>query len=802
MIQGKLVAKSSQVILHSSHLKISSAKINGHDASITIDNEIQQITLQLGQDITDYQIRLDIAYSGFITERMEGIYPSSYEENGEKKVIISTQFESTHAREAFPCIDEPAAKATFDVKLESPKRLSTVLGNTPIAHQSVKKNRLETRFETSPVMSSYLLAFAIGDLSVLSGKTNKGTEVNVFATHQNADRLLFSLDVGIRCLEFYEDYFGIDYPLPKLDMIAIPEFASGAMENWGLVTYRETAMLFDETDSSLPTKRRVIEVIAHELAHQWFGNLVTMQWWDDLWLNESFATFMASECEDALFPNLGFSEMFLESEVFTALHADANSKTTSIYAELEDPRDINEHFDPAITYSKGASVLRMLHNFIGEKAFKAGLRNYLEANKYDNAVGDDLWQALNKASNKPVDEFMNVWIHKPGYPLITVEKNTLSQSRFYLNPNEREQNSDQTLWPLSIKSKSDDIYFDTKSTNFTNNNQLLNSGKYGVYRIKYPESALSKFSGQVRNFDIDDVDAMGLLDDVFALVRAGLVSTDVGLDLAKSFGARTNNEVWNVVATGVGSVQAVFESDSIRNQFDQYIQQLIDTQYVRLGWEASEGESPFDTLLRPIIIGMAARYRHPDAITVAHNLFEDFLSKDTFIDPNLRAIVYSAAARVGGSEVFDKLLELHNETTAAEEKRRLANALCSFEDTTQIKRAIDLIRTDKVRIQEAISWVFVLYTNRHARDLIWEWEKENWDWIIELFSGGHLYSYFVMGLASFSDIDKADEIERFFADQDLTGIKRSLEQSLEQIRTKAAWKQRDESAVRKYLDNI
>ena len=444
----------------------------------------------------------------------------------------------------------------------------------------------------------------------------------------------------------------------------------------------------------------------------------------------------------------------------------------------------------------------MLHNFIGEKAFKAGLSKYLEANKYDNAVGDDLWRSLNQASNKPVDQFMDVWINKPGYPLITVGKNTLSQTRFYLNPSERELSSDQSLWPLSIKSKSDDIYFDTKSTDFKDSSQLLNTGKYGVYRINYPASTLSKFSTQVKNFEISDVDAMGLLDDVFALVRAGLVSTDIGLDLAKSYSGRSNNEVWNVVATGVGSVQAVFESDSIRNQFDQYIQQLIDTQYVRLGWEASEGESPFDTLLRPIIVGMAARYRHPDAITKAHNLFEDFVTKDTFIDPNLRGIVYSAAARVGGSEVFDKLLKLHNETTAAEEKRRFAGALCCFEDTTQIKRAIDLIHTDKVRIQEAISWVFGLYSNRHARDLIWEWEKENWDWIIELFSGGHLYSYFVMGLASFSDNDKADEIERFFADQDLTGIKRSLEQSLEQVRTKAAWKSRDESAVRKYLDSI
>nr|MBP6042213.1 aminopeptidase [Candidatus Saccharibacteria bacterium] len=437
-IEGVASKKTDVIYMHLNGPKITSAKINGNTVESSADTDSQELSLKLDTEINQGEpATIEIEFESELTTNMEGLYPSSYQEDGQTKTIISSQFESTHAREAFPCIDEPAAKATYDLSLETPNA-KTILGNTPIKSQSADGERLTTVFETTPKMSSYLLAFVVGDLARLSGKTKRGVEVNVFAIPDNANQLPFSLEVAIKSLDWYENYFGIDYPLPKLDMVAIPEFASGAMENWGLVTYRETAMLFDETKSSLAGKRRVIEVITHELAHQWFGNLVTMNWWDDLWLNESFATFMAFYSSNEIFPGLGIEDAFMEDDYFPALHADSNSKTTSIYAPLEDPKDINEHFDPAITYGKGAVVLRMLHNYIGNDDFRSGLHNYLDSKQYANAVGDDLWNALAKSSGKPVDTFMLAWIKQPGHPVVTVSEDSLEQTRFFASPKERE----------------------------------------------------------------------------------------------------------------------------------------------------------------------------------------------------------------------------------------------------------------------------------------------------------------------------------------------------------------------------
>jgi len=798
-ITGTVVQDTNKLYLHFNGPTITKAEFNGRTIETSANQEAQEITLNLPEKVTARtEIKLNFSFEGPLSETMEGIYRSAYMEKNKDKIIVSTQFESTHAREVFPCVDEPLAKATFDLKLNTPK-VPTIIANTPIKSSDEKDGRLVTTFETTPVMSTYLLAFVIGDLSKLTGKTSSDVEVNVFATHENQSRLPFSLDVAIKCLDFFEDYFGIKYPLAKLDMVAIPEFASGAMENWGLVTYRETAMLFDDANSSLTTKRRVIEVITHELAHQWFGNLVTMEWWDDLWLNESFATFMSFMCSNALFPELGFDELFMEEEFFPALHADSNSHTTAIYAPLEDPRDINEHFDPAITYGKGAAVLRMLHNYIGGKSFRTGLSQYLESKQYANAVGADLWRALTKSSGKPVDEFMQKWIKQPGYPLVKVTNEEVAQSRYYESPLIDQPNTDST-WPVDLSHSSNDgLFIDGHSLALSKPvTDKLNRGQFGVYRVLYSNDRIKNLAKQVSQPDWSNVDRMGLLDDTHSLAKAGILSTDLLLNLLSNYKGVANNAVWDVVSGSLSSTVAVFGDEALRPKFNHFGQNLLSAQYERLSWEQKPNESPFDTLLRPIIIGMASKYRNSDAIKTANQLFVN----NTDINPNLRGIVYSTVARDGNEQIFDSLLKLHNQTNLSEEKRRFAGALCSFEDEAMIKRAIKLIRSEHVRIQEVISWVFGLYQNRYSRDLIWQWQKDNWDWIHKTFGRGHLYSYFAMGLGAFNDDKIIDDIEEFFADKSLTGIKRTLEQSLEQIRIKSAWRQRDYNSVAKFLTDI
>ena len=795
-ISGSIAKSTNVIYLHLNGPEVIKACVDGQEVQTSIDKDSQELSLLLPEEIiAGQQVVIEISFKSVLTTNMEGLYPSSYQENGQTKTLISSQFESTHAREAFPCVDEPAAKATFNLTLVTPQ-VKTILGNTPIKDQSILGGRVTTAFETTPKMSSYLVAIVVGDLAKLSGKTARGIEVNVFAIPNSASQLPFSLDVAIKSIDWYENYFGIDYPLPKLDMVAIPDFASGAMENWGLVTYRETAMLFDESKSSLAGKRRVIEVIAHELAHQWFGNLVTMNWWDDLWLNESFATFMAFYSCNEIFPELGFDESFMEDEYFPALHADCNSKTTSIYAPLEDPKDINEHFDPAITYGKGAAVLRMLHNYIGNDDFRSGLHNYLDSKQYANAVGDDLWNALAKTSGKPVDSFMRAWVKQSGHPIVTVTDDSLEQTRFFASPKERANSKDDNVWPIALEDK----FFDQSKTGYRLDKLKLNIDQYGIYRVKYSEAQMAKLVENINSDKLSDLDRMGLVDDAFALSRAGLLTTDKALELTQQYNEITNNTVWDVVAGGLGNVSATFGDDELRPKIDKYVQNLIQTQYDRIGWQASAIDSAFDTMLRNIIIALAVKHRLPDAVTKASELFNKYIDKSEQIDPNLRGIVYSAVARDGGVDLFDKIFEKYRNEQMAEEKRRLAGALCSFKDKHAIEKALTLIKSDDVRQQDVVSWVFGLFGNRHSRDAVWQWQQDNWDWIESSFGSGHLYSYFVMGVGAFNDEAKAKEVEAFFDGKDKTGINRSLEQSLEQIRTKAAWKVRDSEVVRSFFD--
>ena len=795
-ISGSIAKSTNVIYLHLNGPEVIKACVDGQEVQTSIDKDSQELSLLLPEEIiAGQQVVIEISFKSVLTTNMEGLYPSSYQENGQTKTLISSQFESTHAREAFPCVDEPAAKATFNLTLVTPQ-VKTILGNTPIKDQSILGGRVTTAFETTPKMSSYLVAIVVGDLAKLSGKTARGIEVNVFAIPNSASQLPFSLDVAIKSIDWYENYFGIDYPLPKLDMVAIPDFASGAMENWGLVTYRETAMLFDESKSSLAGKRRVIEVIAHELAHQWFGNLVTMNWWDDLWLNESFATFMAFYSCNEIFPELGFDESFMEDEYFPALHADCNSKTTSIYAPLEDPKDINEHFDPAITYGKGAAVLRMLHNYIGNDDFRSGLHNYLDSKQYANAVGDDLWNALAKTSGKPVDSFMRAWVKQSGHPIVTVTDDSLEQTRFFASPKERANSKDDNVWPIALEDK----FFDQSKTGYRLDKLKLNIDQYGIYRVKYSEAQMAKLVENINSDKLSDLDRMGLVDDAFALSRAGLLTTDKALELTQQYNEITNNTVWDVVAGGLGNVSATFGDDELRPKIDKYVQNLIQTQYDRIGWQASAIDSAFDTMLRNIIIALAVKHRLPDAVTKASELFNKYIDNSEQIDPNLRGIVYSAVARDGGVDLFDKIFEKYRNEQMAEEKRRLAGALCSFKDKHAIEKALTLIKSDDVRQQDVVSWVFGLFGNRHSRDAVWQWQQDNWDWIESSFGSGHLYSYFVMGVGAFNDEAKAKEVEAFFDGKDKTGINRSLEQSLEQIRTKAAWKVRDSEVVRSFFD--
>ena len=425
IISGKSTGES--ISLHSKELTIHSALIDNRPAEFSHD-EFDELRLSR-PELSSGQHTVRVEFSGTITDAMHGLYPCYFTHDGVKKQLFATQFESHHAREVFPCVDEPAAKATYDVTLVTAPGL-TVLGNMPVTKSSEQDSALTTTFATTPRMSSYLLAFVVGELHKKTARTTSGVEVNVWATPaQSEETLDFALDIATRSIDFYNEYFGVPYPLPKSDHVALPDFSSGAMENWGLITYRESCLLADPKLTPESSKRFIATVIAHELSHQWFGNLVTMQWWNDLWLNESFANMMEYVAVDALHPEWRMWEDFATSEVTAALRRDSLDGVQPVQADVNHPDEISTLFDPAIVYAKGGRLLVMVRRLIGEEAFRAGLKSYFEKFAYQNTVGNDLWQELETASGQPIVDLMNTWISQPGLPIVQVEQNNSGEQQ-------------------------------------------------------------------------------------------------------------------------------------------------------------------------------------------------------------------------------------------------------------------------------------------------------------------------------------------------------------------------------------
>ena len=407
-------------------LNITAVKVNNEAVDFNVDDQAETVAVNCGQT---GETTVEIEFDAQLTDTMMGIYPSYYEVNGEKKQIIGTQFESTAARQAFPCIDEPEAKATWDLAIKyDEKPGETILANMP---EKECKDGVHY-FETTKRMSSYLIAFAFGEMVSKHTKTDDGIKIGVYASPAHKeDELDFALDITKNALEFYEKYYETPYPLPHSWQLGLPDFSAGAMENWGLITYREAFLTLDPKNASLSVKQHNATDITHELAHQWFGDLVTMKWWDDLWLNESFANMMEYVSSDAIHPEWHMWEVFQEKEVPMALNRDAIDGVQPVHVEVEDPADIDAIFDGAIVYAKGSRMLVMVRSMIGDDALRKGLKNYFDAHKYGNAVGDDLWKALGDASGMDVSAVMKSWLNQPGYPVVTakiVDGNVADQS--------------------------------------------------------------------------------------------------------------------------------------------------------------------------------------------------------------------------------------------------------------------------------------------------------------------------------------------------------------------------------------
>ena len=803
---------SNRLTFHQKDLKVTQATIEqiskGNSKAFEVDRinaqkSYDEVRLHTKELLYPGQYKVTLEFEGLITAPMNGIYPCTYEESGKKKQVIATQFESHYARQVFPCIDEPEAKATFDLILTSPKG-ETALSNTPVKSQKALGNLVETTFETTPKMSSYLLAFVYGDLKYKQAKTKNGTVVRTYAVPSKVDFTDFSLDVAVKCLEFYDDYFGQPYPLPKCDLIALPDFASGAMENWGCITFREQCMLVDPANTSVGTKQYVAMVVAHELAHQWFGNLVTMRWWTDLWLNEGFASWVEYLAIDQLFPEWQMWTQFIADEQQVAFKLDGLENTHPIEVPVNHPDEIHAIFD-TISYSKGSSVIHMLEDYLGRDTFRQGLRLYLKKHAYRNTDTVDLWAALEETSGKPVKSFMHDWTTQPGYPILSAKiadsKLDVSQHRFVISQSKKSA----VKWPIPLLPNQEDLQSEISKNShdtFTidgNSTLLLNSQRSGFYRVTYDGDHLAKLTQQVKTGELDVLDRLGLLSDVFESAKAGDDSAVNALSLLSAFDEEDNAAVWDIIASQVSELRAVMDDDDLRDLMKPYVRKLVNQQLERLGWEAQPSESYFDTLLRPTILGMAAVAEEPSVLFTVKERFKT-LEKPEDLAPDLRAVIYTTVARNGGEAEFKKLLDLHNGSTDSEERTRLTAALTSFKQPKLVDKALSLIDTPVVRLQDVSYWVAYSFMNRYARDKTWKWLSTHWQWLHEnLGTDLSFYRFPVYVGRSYSDKKFIKEYLAFFNKVKAPGLDRSIKQGQEMIEWHAAWKDRDLKSVTEFF---
>lgn len=739
----------------------------------------------------------------------------------------ATQFESTDARQAFPCWDEPAIKAKFSINLVIPRGLTGLSNMNITAKEELPNGRVRVKFHESPIMSTYLVAWVVGDLESIETVNKHGVTVRVFSTKGTVGQGHFALDVASRTLDFFADYFDIKYPLPKMDMVAIPDFSAGAMENWGLVTYRTAYLLFDEANSSLKSKQNIAYVVGHELAHQWFGNLVTMDWWSDLWLNEGFATWVGWLAADHLFPEWDIWTEFVVDDCQAGLRLDGLRSSHPIEVPVKNPAEISQIFD-SISYSKGASVIRMLVTYLGEKPFQAGLRAYLKRHQYKNARTEDLWTALAEASGKSVNEIMHHWTRSIGYPVVDVtaraEADHLSldvaQSRF-LNSGSPSAEEDKTLWSVPLRLGTDreplvalaeDAQLLTKkksSLSVTKDISFfkLNMGQAGFYRVNYPSDWLDRLGQAVKANKLMAADRIGLVSDAFAMTVAGKVSLTAVLNLLKYFDGETDYLVWGEISSQLSQMLSVWweqPAEDISN-LKNFIASLVSPQVRALGFDFKDGESDKVKLLRPLVIGMAGKCGHAEVIEEAKRRFADFVAGDSSrIHPNLRGVIYGIVLREGGVSEYEQVYKLYETLTVVDQKLAALGALGSTRSEECIAKALALCEdAEAVRPQDVIYITRATGANPTARRATWAYLQKNWDLFQKRYGndGGISLLGRVVSTSTqeFSAEDDAKKVEAFFANKKTNTFDRTLKQSLERIRMNARWLNENCAPVSRWL---
>ena len=808
IFHGKTVvigeAQEELVKLNQKYLKITSVRVDQKKADFNYNDKDEVINIEAGKV---GKMKIEVDFEGKLTDTMMGIYPSYYEVDGEKKQLIGTQFETTFARQAFPCVDEPEAKATFALAIKFDEKP----GESIISNQPEEKFKDGVHyFKPTLRMSSYLVAFVFGDMQRKLTKTKSGIEIGVFATraHQ-AKELDFALDIAKRSIEFFEDFYETPYPLEHSYQVALPDFSAGAMENWGCVTYREAYLLLDPDNTSLEMKQLVATVIAHELAHQWFGDLVTMKWWDNLWLNESFANMMEYVAIDALEPNWKIWEMFQTSEVPAALQRDATDGVQSVHVMVNDPAEIDALFDSAIVYAKGSRMLVMVRALLGDEALRKGLKNYFAAHKYGNATGDDLWKALGEASGLDIGAIMHSWLEQPGYPVVNAKvedgKLVLTQKQFFIGKGKEvgrkwqiPLNSNYAAVPKIMKDGKLVVgdYADLIADNGVP--FRLNVGNNSDFIVKYDKTLLDDILNHID--ELDAVDKLQLLQDFRLLAEGGHMSYADIVPLLPKFADSTSPIVNNALYRIMTTLRNFVTPDSKEEKDLKKLYNLLSEKQVkRLGLLPKAGESNDDNLTRPYVVAASLYAGNDETINGLHTIYSENSDNLEGISADIRsAVLVNEVKNFGNMTLFDKLLKKYQETSDAS----LKQDLCAGITSTKMPEIIDAIvddfeNSEIIKPQDLRAWYRNVLANPFGQEQAWNWIRLEWPWLEATVGGDMEFATFITVTANiFHTEERLNQFKDFFEPKINTpGLTREIKMDTKVIETKVNLVKKEQSAV-------
>ncbi|KAK6529859.1 Aminopeptidase 2 mitochondrial [Arthrobotrys megalospora] len=824
LIALNVVEDATEVVVNSTEIKIHSAKLYKYDQEeeigtlssddVKYNEDLQTATLDFKQTLkAGTTASVEIIFTGNLNNNMAGFYRSSYKtKDGSTKYLATTQMEPTDCRKAFPCFDEPGLKATFEVALVADKNLTCLSNMDEVDVEDIEGGKAVHRFAPSPLMSTYLVAFIVGDLHYIETNAFR-VPVRVYATSPESAQLgKFSLDLAAKTLDFYEKTFDSPYPLPKMDMVAIPDFSAGAMENWGLVTYRVVDLLFDETTSGASTKQRVAEVVQHELAHQWFGNLVTMDFWDGLWLNEGFATWMSWYSCNVFYPEWKVWESYVADNLQSALSLDSLRSSHPIEVPVKKISEINQIFD-AISYSKGSCVLRMVSQYIGEDVFMEGIRKYLKKHAYKNTVTSDLWAALSDASGKDISHMMDVWTRHIGHPVVSVTETDsgihVKQNRF-LRTADVKPEEDETLYPivLGLKTKGgvEDILLTEreKEVKVDKDFYKINSNHSGIYRTLYSAERLTKLGEAAKQGLLTVEDRTGMVADAGALVASGHQKTSGFLNLVKGFTEEKEYVVWSEILNRVGTIRGawVFEPTEVKDGLKAFNKKIVSKLAHELGWEFTEKDDHILQQFKALAFGSAGMSGDEAVVKAAQDMFTKFTAGDkTAIHPNLRSSVYAIVLKNGGRSEWEIVRKAYDTGANSDERNTALRALGRSKDPQCIKDTLALSLSEHVKEQDIYLPLAGLRGHEEGIIALWQWAKDSWDILEQKLPPGlgMLGSIVQIVTSSFTSEEQIADVEAFFGTRNTKGFDKGLAQALDSVKAKANWLKRDQEDVKEWL---